>query len=105
MPKIVVIIEKIQCMDKCNTMYYNVRGKGKGGGEMGKDSTIYIRIEGVEKREFERLASSLGMTPSGAVRLFIKKALAMKAIPFRVGLPEERDGGDPEGEDYESLFK
>lgn len=91
-------------MDKYNTMYYNVPGKGEGG-IMGKDSTIYIRIEKGEKREFERLASSLGMTPSGAVRLFIKKALAMKAIPFRVGLPEERDGGDSGSEDYESLFK
>jgi addiction module RelB/DinJ family antitoxin len=85
-------------------MYYNVPDKGEGG-KMGKDSTIYIRIEEGEKRDFERLASSLGMTPSGAVRLFIKKALAMKAIPFRVGLPEEKDGGDSGAEDYESLFK
>jgi len=91
-------------MDKYNTMYYNVRGRREGG-IMGKDSTIYIRIEEVDKREFERLASSLGMTPSGAVRLFIKKALAMKAIPFRVGLPEDREGGDSGGEDYESLFR
>ena len=85
-------------------MHYNVQGKGEEE-VMGKESTIYIRIEEVEKREFERLASSLGMTPSGAVRLFIKKALAMKAIPFRVGLPDERDGGNSEDEDYESLFK
>ena len=85
-------------------MYYNVRDRREGG-IMGKDSTIYIRIEEVDKREFERLASSLGMTPSGAVRLFIKKALAMKAIPFRVGLPEDREGGDSGGEDYESLFR
>jgi addiction module RelB/DinJ family antitoxin len=73
---------------------------------MGKDSTIYVRIEEGEKREFERLAVSLGMTPSGAVRLFIKKALAMKAIPFRVGLTEEGKADDPEErEDYESLFR
>ena len=85
-------------------MYYNVRDRREGG-IMGKDSTIYIRIEEGDKREFERLASSLGMTPSGAVRLFIKKALAMKAIPFRVGLPEDREGGDSGGEDYESLFR
>jgi addiction module RelB/DinJ family antitoxin len=73
---------------------------------MGKDSTIYVRIEEGEKREFERLTESLGMTPSGAVRLFIKKALAVKAIPFRVGLPEEGNADDPEEkEDYESLFR
>ncbi len=96
---------KIQCMDKYSTMYYNVPGKGGKEDVMVKDSTIYIRIEEGEKREFERLASSLGMTPSGAVRLFIKKALAMKAIPFRVGLPEEKGGEDSQGEDYESLFK
>ena len=73
--------------------------------EMGKDSTIYIRIEEGEKREFERLVAGLGMTPSQAVRMFIKKALALRAIPFRVGLPEEGKGDAPEErEDYESLF-
>ena len=73
--------------------------------EMGKDSTIYIRIEEGEKREFERLVSGLGMTPSQAVRMFIKKALALRAIPFRVGLPEEGKGdASEEKENYESLF-
>jgi addiction module RelB/DinJ family antitoxin len=65
---------------------------------MGKDSTLYIRIEEQEKKEFENLVSGFGMTPSQAVRIFIKKALMMRAIPFRVGLEEEK-------EDYESMFK
>ncbi len=72
---------------------------------MAKDTTMYVRIEEGEKREFEKLVTDLGMTPSGAVRLFIKKALAMKAIPFRVGLNEGSGERGPEGEDYESLFK
>ncbi len=72
---------------------------------MGKDSTLYIRIDEGEKREFERLVSGLGMTPSGAVRLFIRKALSLKAIPFRVGLTEAAGDGASEEEDYESLFK
>ena len=72
---------------------------------MGKDSTLYIRIDEGEKREFERLALSLGMTPSGAVRLFIRKALSLRAIPFRVGLPEAGGDGAAAEEDYESLFK
>ncbi len=45
------------------------------------------------------------MTPSGAVRLFIRKALSLKAIPFRVGLTEAAGDGASEEEDYESLFK
>jgi addiction module RelB/DinJ family antitoxin len=74
-------------------------------GLMGKDSTLYIRIEETEKKEFEKLVADFGMTPSQAVRMFIKKALALRAIPFRVGLPSEGKGESrEEKEDYESLF-
>lgn len=72
---------------------------------MGKDFTLYVRIEEVEKQEFEKLVPGLGMNPSQAVRLFIKKALALKAIPFRVGMAVEGQGGaQEEKEDYESFF-
>ena len=54
---------------------------------MGKDSTIYTRIEDKEKREFEGLVASMGMSSSQAIRLFIKQTILQKAIPFRIGIP------------------
>ncbi len=56
---------------------------------MGKDSTIYTRIEDEDKKEFEGLVSSMGLSPSQAIRLFIKQTILQKAIPFRIGIPNE----------------
>jgi DNA-damage-inducible protein J len=72
--------------------------------DMSKDSTIYTRIEEEDKRKFEKLVSSFGLSSSQAIRIFIKQSLIEKSIPFQVGFPnEETLRAFEEAEDYKNL--
>lgn len=71
---------------------------------MSKDSTIYTRIEEEDKKKFEKLVSSFGLSSSQAIRIFIKQSLIQKSIPFQVGFPnEETMRAFEEAENYKSL--
>jgi len=71
---------------------------------MGKDSTIYTRIEKEDKKKFESLVNSFGLSASQAIRIFIKQTLIQKAFPFKIGIPNrETIKAFEEGEDYEKL--
>ena len=71
---------------------------------MGKNSTIYTRIEEEDKKRFESFVNSFGLSTSQAIRIFIKQTLIQKAFPFQIGFPnQETIRAFEEGEDYEKL--
>ena len=47
-------------------------------------TTIQIRIDEKTKREAKKVFAELGLDISSATKLFYKKALATKSIPFEV---------------------
>ncbi|MDR1235346.1 MAG: type II toxin-antitoxin system RelB/DinJ family antitoxin [Mycoplasmataceae bacterium] len=45
---------------------------------------ITFRIDDKEKLEFEQFCGSVGITPSAALSLFIRKTITTKRIPFDI---------------------
>jgi len=78
---------------------------------MGKGSTIYTRIEEEDKKKFESLVASFGLSTSQAIRIFIKQTLIQNSIPFQIGYPNEetlrafKEAKDPKSLPSYGLFK
>lgn len=71
---------------------------------MGKDKTVYTRIEESKKMEFEKLLATLGLTTSYAIRMFINQAIIEQAIPFKIHIPnKETLGAFKEAEHLDNL--
>ncbi|MDR0739950.1 MAG: type II toxin-antitoxin system RelB/DinJ family antitoxin [Mycoplasmataceae bacterium] len=49
---------------------------------------ITFRIDDKEKSEFEQFCNSVGITPSAALSLFIRKTITTKRIPFDISNDE-----------------
>lgn len=49
-------------------------------------ASLNTKIDPQEKREFVKVAESLGMSPSAAVRIFVKRFNDCKGFPFDVRL-------------------
>lgn len=47
-------------------------------------ASLHVKLSPDEKREFVEIAESLGMSPSAAVRVFVRKFNACKGFPFDV---------------------
>ena len=48
-------------------------------------ATISARIDADDKRMFDSFCSSVGLTASGAMNLFVKKVIMEHRIPFEIG--------------------
>jgi DNA-damage-inducible protein J len=51
------------------------------------DSVIRARVEPELKSEATKVLKSLGLTPSAAIRIFLKQVVYERAIPFTVKAP------------------
>ena len=61
----------------------------KGGGGMGKTSTIRARIEPDLKDKAENIFRRLGLTTTQAITLFYKQVELKMGLPFDIALPNE----------------
>ena len=52
---------------------------------------IQLRLDENLKQSAERVLDELGLDMPTALRLFLKKVVKTKAIPFRISLDEERE--------------
>lgn len=59
---------------------------------MTKTSIIALRIEPETKEKLEKLYSSLGLTVSGAISMFIHQSLIVGGLPFNVKSQESEEG-------------
>lgn len=51
-----------------------------------KKATLSIRIDETDKESFEQICNSMGLSVSDAVKIFVKKVINERAIPFEVKL-------------------
>jgi DNA-damage-inducible protein J len=51
------------------------------------DSVIRARVEPELKAEATKVLTSMGLTPSSAIRIFLRQVVADKALPFTVKAP------------------
>lgn len=51
------------------------------------DTVIRSRIDPKTKREANRIFKSLGLSMSGAIRLFLRQSIAQSGLPFQVKAP------------------
>ena len=51
-------------------------------------ATISARIDAEDKRLFDSFCSSVGLTSSAALNLFVKKVLSERRIPFEIAVSE-----------------
>jgi len=51
---------------------------------------ISTRIDEITKREFDEVCNEVGLTPSGALSIFIKSFINHKGIPFSVVAPQKK---------------
>lgn len=61
---------------------------------MKKTTTLQIRINQEDKKEFEKICENLGITSSTAINIFIKKVINNKEIPFKLSYTLEFDKND-----------
>jgi len=47
-------------------------------------SHIQIRIAAEEKKKAQAVLSSMGLTLSGAIKIFLRKTIAEEKIPFQI---------------------
>ena len=50
---------------------------------------VSTRIDEVTKRQFDRVCERIGISPSGALSIFIKGVINFNGIPFNVVAPHE----------------
>lgn len=46
--------------------------------------TMTVRIDANDKTNFDNFCKSVGLTPSAAINLFVKKTLRERRIPFEI---------------------
>jgi DNA-damage-inducible protein J len=51
------------------------------------DSVIRARVEPELKAEAVKVLTSMGLTPSSAIRIFLQQVVADQALPFTVKVP------------------
>lgn len=51
-------------------------------------TTLSVRMEKGMREEFGKFCKEIGLTPSAAVTLFVRRTLSERAIPFKVAAPE-----------------
>ncbi len=56
---------------------------------MAKTAQIRARVEPELKKKAEGILSTLGVSPTEAIRLFYKQVVLMDGIPFSVRIPNE----------------
>ena len=56
---------------------------------MSNNAVVHARIDSSIKKDAESVFSSLGMTPTEAVRLFYTQVSLHKAIPFQLHIPND----------------
>ena len=56
---------------------------------MASDTYSKARIESDLKRDAERVFAELGLTTSQAIKLFLKRVVRERGIPFELKLPNE----------------
>ncbi|MDR2366858.1 MAG: type II toxin-antitoxin system RelB/DinJ family antitoxin [Deltaproteobacteria bacterium] len=52
------------------------------------DSIIKARLQPELKTQATKVLKGLGLTPSAAIRIFLRQVIADKAIPFKYKAPE-----------------
>lgn len=57
------------------------------------DKLMSIRVKEDELREFSELCDELGLTVSGAIRIYMRYVLNYRKIPFLVSVPLKNDKG------------
>jgi len=55
--------------------------------ELAKTAQIRARVEPDLKKKAEGILSTLGVTPTEAIRLFYRQVVLMKGIPFNIRIP------------------
>lgn len=48
------------------------------------DASITVRLDGVAKKEFEKVCDKMGITVSSAINAFVEKVINLKALPFSI---------------------
>jgi DNA-damage-inducible protein J len=56
---------------------------------MRNSAVVHARIDPSVKHDAEKVFSSLGLTPTEAVRLFYTQVMLTKSIPFHLHIPNE----------------
>ena len=56
---------------------------------MGKLATINARIDEETKKRAEGVLKVCGLTPSEAIRIFFRKIVLVRGIPFDINIPNE----------------
>jgi len=56
---------------------------------MTKTANLHIRVDPAVKQQVEELCSSMGMTITEAVNLFLHQALLEQGLPFRPHIPQK----------------
>lgn len=51
-------------------------------------TTLSVRMEKSMREEFGKFCKEVGLTPSTAVTLFIRRTLSEHAIPFKIAAPD-----------------
>ena len=57
---------------------------------MANEATIQIRMDAELKEQAETLYKNLGTSFAEAVRIFARQSVLEKAMPFVIGIPEDR---------------
>jgi DNA-damage-inducible protein J len=52
-----------------------------------RQATIQVRLPADEKAAFEKILSQVGLSLASAVRIFAKKVIASREIPFSISAP------------------
>ena len=68
---------------------------------MRNQSTLSVRIDSSDKKEFELFCNSTGMNVSTAINMFIKAVLREKKIPFEIKIEKK----EIDQEIYEKLLE
>ena len=58
---------------------------------MAKTSSMHIRVEPKIKEEVEKILSTLGMTPTEAINIYLKQIILNSGIPFEIKTPRFSD--------------
>lgn len=54
-------------------------------------TTINIKVDENDKREFNAICEKLGLSMSEAINIFIKAVIRERGIPFELKLPKPND--------------
>ncbi len=81
---------------------------------MSRTATYQIRLDETEKQQAFAALKTLGITPSEAIRLFLRQVVITHSIPFAISIPNaqtiqtieeiERDEGLNHYQDADDLF-